>query len=159
MLTLAKEKGLLVGCAPDTFLGAGLQTCRQLIDEGAIGEPVAPTAFFGYPGPEIWHPDPAGHYTRGSGPMFEMGPYYLTALQGIRCNAICPGATKTNISETMPRERLDPAGSQRIGAFLGLIPALLEPGDIAALALFLASDAARYINGAIIPADAGWTAA
>src|SRR5207237_4893615 len=76
----ARDKGLRVGCAPDTFLGAGLQSCRRLIDEGAIGEPVAATAFFGYPGPEIWHPDPAGHYKRGSGPMFEMGPYYLTAL-------------------------------------------------------------------------------
>jgi NAD(P)-dependent dehydrogenase (short-subunit alcohol dehydrogenase family) len=83
---------------------------------------------------------------------------WLYAQQGIRCNAICPGATKTNISETMPRESLDPAGSQRIGAFLGLIPALLEPSDIAGLALFLASDAARYVNGAIIPADAGWAA-
>ena len=84
---------------------------------------------------------------------------WMYAQRGIRCNAICPGATKTNISETMPSERMDPAGSQRVGAFLGLIPALLEPTDIAALALYLASDAARYINGAIIPADAGWTAA
>ena len=83
---------------------------------------------------------------------------WIYAKQGIRCNAILPGATRTNISETMPRENVDPAGAQRVGAFTALIPALLEPTDIAALALFLASDASRYINGAIIPADGGWTA-
>ncbi len=58
----------------------------------------------------------------------------------------------------MPRDRIDPTGAARLGSFSALIPAMLEPGDIAALALFLASDASRYINGAIIPADAGWMA-
>ncbi|MGD9890155.1 MAG: SDR family NAD(P)-dependent oxidoreductase [Dehalococcoidia bacterium] len=84
---------------------------------------------------------------------------WMYATQGIRCNAICPGGTRTNIGETMPRERLDPAGSARAMAFGALMPAMLEPEDIAALALFLASDESRRINGAIIPADAGWTAA
>ena len=83
---------------------------------------------------------------------------WMYAKSGIRCNAICPGATMTNISETMPHESLDTAGAQRVGAFTALVPALLEPSDIAALALFLASDASRHINGAIIPADGGWTA-
>lgn len=58
----------------------------------------------------------------------------------------------------MPRERLDPTGAARLGGFSALIPAYLEPGDIAALALFLASDTSRYINGAVIPADGGWMA-
>jgi Predicted dehydrogenases and related proteins len=80
MLALASEKGLRVGCAPDTFLGAGLQTCRKLIDEGAIGEPVAATAFMLGHGPESWHPDPNFFYQPGAGPMFDMGPYYLTTL-------------------------------------------------------------------------------
>jgi predicted dehydrogenase len=79
-LALAQEKGLRVGCAPDTFLGAGLQTCRRLIDEGAIGEPVAATAFMPSHGPESWHPDPEFFYKPGAGPLFDMGPYYLTAL-------------------------------------------------------------------------------
>jgi NAD(P)-dependent dehydrogenase (short-subunit alcohol dehydrogenase family) len=83
---------------------------------------------------------------------------WMYAAKGIRCNAICPGATKTHISETMPAERLDAAGAQRAQAFAALAPAYLEPGDIAALALFLASDDARSINGAIVPADAGWAA-
>jgi predicted dehydrogenase len=80
MLALAREKGLRVGCAPDTFLGAGHQTCRRLIDEGAIGIPVAATAFMLCPGHESWHPDPEFYYQTGGGPLFDMGPYYLTAL-------------------------------------------------------------------------------
>ena len=80
ILELACAKGLRVGCAPDTFLGAGLQTCRQLIDAGAIGVPVGATAFMICHGHENWHPDPAFYYQLGGGPMFDMGPYYLTAL-------------------------------------------------------------------------------
>ena len=84
---------------------------------------------------------------------------WMYAKRGIRCNAICPGATATNIGESMPREKLDMAGAERSGAFTALVPAFLAPTDIAALALFLASDEARHINGALIPADAGWDAA
>jgi len=79
-LAAAKKKGVLVGCAPDTFLGGGIQTCRKLIDEGQIGEPVATTAFMMSHGPESWHPNPEFYYEVGGGPMFDMGPYYLTAL-------------------------------------------------------------------------------
>ncbi len=80
VLELAREKGLLVGCAPDTFLGAGGQTARKLIDDGAIGEPVAAGAHMMSHGHESWHPDPEFYYKPGGGPMFDMGPYYLTAL-------------------------------------------------------------------------------
>jgi len=80
LLALAKEKNLLVGNAPDTFLGGGIQTCRKLIDDGVIGEPVAVTAFIMFRGHEHWHPDPEYYYQVGGGPMFDMGPYYLTAL-------------------------------------------------------------------------------
>ena len=80
ILKLAEEKGLRVGAAPDTFMGAGLQTCRKLIDEGVIGVPVAATAFMTCHGHESWHPDPEFYYQIGGGPMFDMGPYYLTAL-------------------------------------------------------------------------------
>jgi predicted dehydrogenase len=76
----AARAGLRLGCAPDTFLGGGLQTCRKLIDDGAIGEPLAANAFMLSPGPEAWHPNPAFFYQRGAGPLFDMGPYYLTAL-------------------------------------------------------------------------------
>jgi predicted dehydrogenase len=80
LVAAAHAAGLRIGCAPDTFLGAGLQTCRGLIDSGAIGEPVAANAFMLSPGPESWHPRPQIFYERGAGPMFDMGPYYFTAL-------------------------------------------------------------------------------
>jgi predicted dehydrogenase len=80
ILDAARRNGRLVGCAPDTFLGAGYQTCRRLIDEGAIGVPVAAVGAMMYSGPEHWHPDPAFFYKHGAGPLFDMGPYYLTAL-------------------------------------------------------------------------------
>lgn len=80
VLALAREKGLLVGCAPDTFLGGGLMTCRKLIDDGLIGKPVAAVAFMAGHGPEDWHPSPEFFYKAGGGPIFDMGPYYLTAL-------------------------------------------------------------------------------
>jgi len=76
----AKAKGVYLGGAPDTFLGAGIQTCRKLIDDGYIGRPVAATAFFACRGHESWHPDPAFYYQFGGGPMLDMGPYYITAL-------------------------------------------------------------------------------
>ncbi len=80
ILQLAKEKGLRVGCAPDTFLGGGIQTCRKLIDDGWIGKPVAAVAFLAHHGHESWHPDPEFYYKIGGGPMLDMGPYYLTTL-------------------------------------------------------------------------------
>jgi predicted dehydrogenase len=80
ILSLAKQKNLRVGCAPDTFFGAGLSTCRRLLREGAIGRPVGAAAFMMSRGPERWHPNPDFFYEKGGGPMFDMGPYYLTAL-------------------------------------------------------------------------------
>jgi len=76
----AEKKGVLLGGAPDTFLGAGIQTCRKLIDDGFIGKPIAATAFWACRGHESWHPDPAFYYQFGGGPMLDMGPYYVTAL-------------------------------------------------------------------------------
>jgi len=100
LLDIAKKKGLLVGGAPDTFMGAGLQTCRKLIDDGAIGAPVGATAFMMCRGHESWHPDPEFYYKAGGGPMFDMGPYYLTALVSL----IGPvrrvtGCTRTTFAE------------------------------------------------------------
>ena len=80
LVKLAEERGLMIGGAPDTFLGAGIQTCRKLIDEGAIGEISGATAFLMSRGPEGWHPDPEFFYKYGGGPMMDMGPYYITAL-------------------------------------------------------------------------------
>ena len=84
---------------------------------------------------------------------------WMYAKHGVRCNAICPGSTNTNIGETMPEDRLDLAGSTRAFEWGALSPVLLEPEQHAALALFLATDEASGINGAIVPVDGGWTAA
>lgn len=80
VLDIAKEKGLFAGSAPDTFLGAGIQTALQLIENGDIGVPIGASAFVIDRGHEHWHPDPSFYYEKGGGPLFDMGPYYLTAL-------------------------------------------------------------------------------
>ena len=80
ILGMARDKGLRVGCAPDTFMGGGIQTCRKLIDDGWIGRPIGASAFMLGHGPEAWHPNPFFFYQEGAGPLFDMGPYYLTAL-------------------------------------------------------------------------------
>jgi len=80
VLELAASKGLLVGSAPDTFLGGGIQTAIKLIRDGRIGTPIGATAFMTCGGHESWHPAPEFYYQKGGGPMFDMGPYYLTAL-------------------------------------------------------------------------------
>ncbi len=74
------ETGMKAGCAPDTFMGSGIQTCRKLIDDGAIGTPIAGNAFMLCRGHESWHPSPEFYYELGGGPMLDMGPYYISAL-------------------------------------------------------------------------------
>jgi predicted dehydrogenase len=80
MLAEAQSRGLRVGSAPDTFLGAGLQSAARAVGEGLIGEPVSATAVTQGPGPESWHPSPEFLFQYGGGPLFDIGPYYLTAL-------------------------------------------------------------------------------
>lgn len=76
----ARRRGLRVGGAPDTVLGAAVQTARQMVDQGTIGRPVLGTAAVLSHGMEHWHPDPTFFFKPGGGPVFDMGPYYLTAL-------------------------------------------------------------------------------
>ena len=80
LLDLALAHGVRIGGAPDTFLGAALQAARAIVDRGDIGEPVSGTAFMANHGHERWHPSPGFYYAPGGGPLFDMGPYYLTAL-------------------------------------------------------------------------------
>jgi len=84
---------------------------------------------------------------------------YSYALQGIRCNAMACGGVETNIQQSIDPATVDQAGAARYGAYQALIPAFLKPIEIAQLALFLASDDSRHVNGAIIPIDGGWTVA
>ena len=108
LVRLATDQGLALGCAPDTFLGAGLQTCRLALDEGLIGEPVAAVAFIGRHGPEEWHPNPAFFYEPGAGPLFDLGPYYLTATVAL----LGPIASVSGIARISTPERLVRAGAR-----------------------------------------------
>ncbi|TDO54311.1 putative dehydrogenase [Kribbella sp. VKM Ac-2527] len=80
LLATAQDAGLRLGCAPDTFLGPGLQTARRIIEKGDIGQPLTALTLMQSPGPESWHPNPAFLFQEGAGPLFDIGPYYLTTL-------------------------------------------------------------------------------
>ena len=80
LLDQADKAGVLLGVAPDTVLGPGIQTARQAIARGDIGEPLSAQTVMQYPGPDIFHPNPEFLFSRGAGPLFDMGPYYLTTL-------------------------------------------------------------------------------
>lgn len=106
LLRVAEERGLQVGCAPDTVLGAGLQTSRKLLDEGEIGRPLAAAAFFMSPGPESWHPDPIFLYQPGAGPLFDVGVYYVSAL----VNLLGPVASVAAFGRVLYPERVIGSG-------------------------------------------------
>ncbi|SEE92636.1 Gfo/Idh/MocA family protein [Ruania alba] len=80
VLDAGRTAGVRVGGAPDTVLGAGIQTARAAVDAGRIGTPTSATATFACPGHESWHPNPDFYYQVGGGPLLDMGPYYLTTL-------------------------------------------------------------------------------
>ena len=108
IMALAAEKGLSVGCAPDTFMGGRLQTMRDVIDSGQIGAVTGVSGFMVYAGIESFHPNPAAYYLNGAGPLLDMGPYYLTALLSLlgpvkRCCAMSKRTFKTRTVTSEPR--------------------------------------------------------
>ena len=107
LVTLARRKKLRIGCAPDTFLGAGAQTIRALVDAGTIGTVRHGTAHFMSHGPDHWHPNPAFFYQPGAGPMLDMGVYYLTHL----VNHLGPVARVTSAARTTHATRVIPSGA------------------------------------------------
>ena len=104
LVSLAKEKGLLIGCAPDTFLGGRLQNIRELIDSGRLGRITGGGAWFVGHGHEFHHPAPAFFYQPGAGPLYDMGPYYVTALLSLLgpVKRVCAMATKAGETRTVP---------------------------------------------------------
>jgi len=133
LLDRAAARGVRVGCAPDTFLGGSHQTCRKLIDEGAVGEPLAGTAFFMCPGHESWHPSPAFYYAAGGGPMLDMGPYYITAL----VNLLGPVEQVTGMTARARRERTI-SSAPRAGQIIAVDVATHVAGTL------------RFVSGAVI---------
>ncbi|TCC21055.1 Gfo/Idh/MocA family protein [Kribbella speibonae] len=80
LLATAQDAGVRLGCAPDTILGPGLQESRRIIERGDIGTPLTALTLMQSPGPESWHPNPAFLFQEGAGPLWDIGPYYLTTL-------------------------------------------------------------------------------
>ena len=80
LLRMAEDKGLRIGCAPDTFLGAGHQAARAVVDQGLIGTVLSGSASFLSRGMEAWHPNPDFFFKAGGGPVLDLGPYYVTSL-------------------------------------------------------------------------------
>jgi len=80
VLAEAEERGLLVGCAPDTVLGPGTQACRKIVEDGSLGRVTSAKLQCTGAGHEHWHPNPAFYYQNGGGPLLDMGPYYLSFL-------------------------------------------------------------------------------
>ncbi|GAA1449340.1 Gfo/Idh/MocA family protein [Leifsonia poae] len=108
LLEVAHEKGLRVATAPDTFLGAGIQSARRLIENGSIGVPLTALTLMQSPGPESWHPNPDFLFQEGAGPLFDIGPYYLTALVQLfgpvaRVSAVASKAREKRIIGSGPR--------------------------------------------------------
>jgi predicted dehydrogenase len=106
LVKLARAKGLRVGCAPDTFLGAAGQTLRALVDGGTVGQIRHGTAQFMNHGPDHWHPNPAFFYQPGGGPLHDVGVYYLTHL----VNHFGPVAKLRSTSHVTHAERRVPFG-------------------------------------------------
>jgi predicted dehydrogenase len=109
LLALAQKRGLSIGCAPDTFLGGRLQTCRQLIDEGQIGEVTGASAFVVSHGHDWFHPNPDFLYKPGGGPLLDIGPYYVTALVSLlgaakRCCAMSRRTFARRVIESRPNK-------------------------------------------------------
>jgi predicted dehydrogenase len=109
LLEQARAAGVRVGCAPDTVLGAGIQSARRLIASGAIGTPLSALTLLQGPGPESWHPDPEFLFAKGAGPLFDLGPYYLSVLATLfgptaRVAAISRRARDTRVIGSGPRK-------------------------------------------------------
>jgi predicted dehydrogenase len=108
LLITARDSGVRLGCAPDTVLGAGIQTARRLIASGAIGAPLSALTLLQGPGPQSWHPDPEFLFGVGAGPLFDLGPYYLSTLAMLfgpadRVAAVSRKARATRVIGAGPR--------------------------------------------------------
>jgi predicted dehydrogenase len=112
---LARADSVRVGCTPDTVLGTGTQTARKALADGLIRTPTAANATFTSPGHESWHPDPEFYYRPGGGPLFDMGPYYFTALVHLLgpVERVVPAAGRSRATRTI-------GSGARVGGEFGL---------------------------------------
>jgi len=136
LLEQAQAAELRVGCAPDTVLGAGIQSARRIIAEGGIGAPLSALTLFQGPGPESWHPDPEFLFAKGAGPLFDMGPYYLSTLATI----FGPASRVAAVSRQARKARTVGSGPKQGTEFPVQVPTYT-----AALAEYAAGQAAQLL--------------
>jgi predicted dehydrogenase len=148
LVNLAASGNTRLGCAPDTFLGTGLQTARAVIDRGDIGEPLAANAFMLGSGPESWHPNPAIFYRHGAGPLLDMGPYYLTTLvqllgpaRAVSASARVSRARRPITSEPLRGQMLDVEVPTHVASLVEF-----ASGPMATLVTSFDVQATRYFN-------------
>lgn len=139
LLDFARARGLRVGCAPDTFLGAGHQASRALLDEGRIGTVLSGSVSFQSHGMEAWHPNPDFFFKPGGGPVLDLGPYYITAL----VNLLGPVASVVATAATGFATRTIGSGPRA-----GEVITVETPTSYSALLTF--------VGGARITLDASW---
>jgi predicted dehydrogenase len=136
LLAAAAAAGVRVGCAPDTALGAGLQSARRLIDAGGIGTPLTALTLLQGPGPQAWHPDPEFLFAPGAGPLFDLGPYYLSVLA-----TLFGPARRVAAVGRRPRESRTIGRGPRAGTEFSVA----VPTYVAALAEYAAGQAASLL--------------
>lgn len=136
---IAKEKGLAVGCAPDTFLGGAHQLARKFIDDGGVGRITSGACYVMSPGMEMWHPNPDFFFLPGGGPILDLGPYYVANLINLigpvkRVGAMTSMASETRTITSQPRN--------------GEIIPVKTPTTIQALL--------EFVSGATVTLTASW---
>jgi predicted dehydrogenase len=147
LVTTAASRGLALGSAPDTFLGAAGRLARRLMEEGRIGKPVTGTAFMMGRGMEHWHPDPGFYYQAGAGPVMDMGPYYLTMM----VNLMGPVRRVQAVAASGQSERLITADGPKRGTRFEVgtptsVLSLLEFASGAAVTFGASWDVFRHSN-------------
>jgi len=136
---LAKEKGLAVGCAPDTFLGGAHQLARKFVDDGGVGRITSGACYVMGPGMEMWHPNPDFFFLPGGGPILDMGPYYIASLINLigpvkRVGALTSMAQTSRTITSQPRN--------------GEVIPVKTPTNIQALL--------EFVSGATVTLTASW---
>lgn len=139
ILAAAEDAGVLVGCAPSTFLGGPLQTLRKVVDDGWIGEPRAATAFFSFRGGEHWHPHIDPFYAKGAGPMIDIGCYLISSLINVFGPAGRVAAVTRRFDETRPR----PGGTPGVD-------------DIPVEVATHAAGTIEFVSGAVVTMFTSW---
>jgi predicted dehydrogenase len=156
LLVDAEQRGLRIGCAPDTFLGAAYETARLLIARGEIGTPLHASATFLVGGPDDWHPNADVFYRAGGGPMLDIAPYYLTAIVSL----LGPCRTALGLAATPTAERRIGVGARAGESFLVDVPThvlgalQLESGAFATIAASFEAFG-QYISGLVVYGSTG----